>query len=245
MNVYALVHGRILAALQALQADGALAQGLDFANVEVAPAARCRARRSGLQRRPRAGQGGEDEAARHRRQARPEARGRCRHRQDRGGRAGLSQPEPAAGLLARRGRGHPEGGCGLRARQARPGRAGQRRVRIDQPDRAHPCRTRARRRVRRRALQSPAVRRLRGDARILCQRRRRPGRRAGPLGLSALPRGVGRGHRRDPGRALSRRLPQARRPGAGRGARPIAAQLCRRSAGCRWCARRRWRRCSP
>ena len=36
MNVYALVHSRILAALQALQADGTLAQGLDFANVEVA-----------------------------------------------------------------------------------------------------------------------------------------------------------------------------------------------------------------
>jgi arginyl-tRNA synthetase len=31
------VHARILAALQALQADGALVQGLDFANVEVAP----------------------------------------------------------------------------------------------------------------------------------------------------------------------------------------------------------------
>src|SRR6185503_11110537 len=37
MNVYALVHSRILAALKALQADGALAQGLDFTNVEVAP----------------------------------------------------------------------------------------------------------------------------------------------------------------------------------------------------------------
>jgi arginyl-tRNA synthetase len=37
MNVYALVHSRILAALRALQADGVLAQGLDFANVEVAP----------------------------------------------------------------------------------------------------------------------------------------------------------------------------------------------------------------
>jgi len=37
MNVYALVHSRILAALRALQADGALAQGLDCANVEVAP----------------------------------------------------------------------------------------------------------------------------------------------------------------------------------------------------------------
>jgi len=37
MNVYSLVHARILAALGALQADGALPQGLDFANVEVAP----------------------------------------------------------------------------------------------------------------------------------------------------------------------------------------------------------------
>ena len=37
MNVYALVHSRILAALRALQADGVLAQGLDFTNVEVVP----------------------------------------------------------------------------------------------------------------------------------------------------------------------------------------------------------------
>ena len=37
MNAYALVRSRILAALQALQADGVLAQGLDFANVEVVP----------------------------------------------------------------------------------------------------------------------------------------------------------------------------------------------------------------
>lgn len=37
MNVYALVHARILAALGALQAEAALPQGLDFKNVEVAP----------------------------------------------------------------------------------------------------------------------------------------------------------------------------------------------------------------
>src|SRR5215468_2666898 len=37
MNVYALVHGRILDALKALQAEGALPPGLDFGNVEVAP----------------------------------------------------------------------------------------------------------------------------------------------------------------------------------------------------------------
>ncbi len=37
MNVYALVHARILAALEALQGDGVLPAGLDFAKVEVAP----------------------------------------------------------------------------------------------------------------------------------------------------------------------------------------------------------------
>ena len=37
MNVYALVHDRILDALKALQADGALPSGLDFGNVEVSP----------------------------------------------------------------------------------------------------------------------------------------------------------------------------------------------------------------
>jgi len=37
MNVYALVHSRVLAALAALQADGALPGALDFAKVEVVP----------------------------------------------------------------------------------------------------------------------------------------------------------------------------------------------------------------
>ena len=37
MNVYTTVHNRILAALQSLQAEGALPAGLDFAKVEVAP----------------------------------------------------------------------------------------------------------------------------------------------------------------------------------------------------------------
>src|SRR5258705_7793856 len=37
MDVYALVHSRILDALKALQADGALPAGLDFTHVEVAP----------------------------------------------------------------------------------------------------------------------------------------------------------------------------------------------------------------
>jgi arginyl-tRNA synthetase len=37
MNVYAVVHARIVAALQALQGEGALPAGLDFGNVEVSP----------------------------------------------------------------------------------------------------------------------------------------------------------------------------------------------------------------
>jgi arginyl-tRNA synthetase len=37
MNVHALVHARIVSALEALQRDGALPEGLDFANVEVSP----------------------------------------------------------------------------------------------------------------------------------------------------------------------------------------------------------------
>src|SRR5215468_2611299 len=37
MNVYALVHGRILDALKALQGEGALPPGLDFGSIEVLP----------------------------------------------------------------------------------------------------------------------------------------------------------------------------------------------------------------
>jgi len=37
MNVYALVHGRILDALKTLQVEGALPPGLDFSSIEVLP----------------------------------------------------------------------------------------------------------------------------------------------------------------------------------------------------------------
>src|SRR6187401_1093090 len=37
MNVHALVHARIVSALEALQREGTLPEGLDFANVEVSP----------------------------------------------------------------------------------------------------------------------------------------------------------------------------------------------------------------
>ena len=60
------------------------------------------------------------------------------------------------------------------------------------------------------ALCEPAhLCRPRSDARILCQRRRRPGRRSGALSVPALPRGLGRGHRPDPRGPLSRRLSEA------------------------------------
>ena len=124
----------------------------------------------------------------------------------------------------------------------RPRRDGQRRVRLGQPDRAR-C-TSAIAAARCSAMRWPIcwLRRLRGHPRILRQRCRRPGRRARPLGLPALPRGAGRGHRRDPGGPLSRRLSEAGRRGAGRGARHALLE-CRRSGGCRSCATRRSRRC--
>ena len=75
-------------------------------------------------------------------------------------------------------------------------------------------------------------RRLRRDQGILYQRRRRADRCARPIGLSALPRGAWRRHRRHPGRPLSRRLSRAGRPGAGQGIRPkSAADAGRRVVG--------------
>ena len=68
----------------------------------------------------------------------------------------------------------------------------QRRICLRQSDRADACRPLPRRGVRRCAGQSAGVHRIRGDARILHQRCRRPGRRARALGLSALPRGARR-----------------------------------------------------
>ncbi len=96
------------------------------------------------------------------------------------------------------------------------------------------------------ALCKPAgVRRLQGHARVLRQRRRRPGRRARALGVPALPRGAGRGHRRDPRGSLSRRLSEAGRHGAGQEARAARSSTCPRRSGCRSCARPPSSRCSP
>ena len=111
-----------------------------------------------------------------------------------------------------------DAGRSLRRRPSGRRRAGERRICQRQSDRADACRARARRGVRRRAGQPPELRRLSGDARILHQRRRRPGERARPFRLPALPRGARRGDR-DPGGALSGRLPQAGRRSAEGGIR--------------------------
>ena len=76
------------------------------------------------------------------------------------------------------------GGRRLRAGRIGQGRDGQRRIRLGQSDRADACRPLPRRRVRRRAGEPARLRRLRGHARILHQRCRRPGRCARALGLS-------------------------------------------------------------
>ena len=105
-------------------------------------------------------------------------------------------------------------GAVLRQKRDRQGRKGQCRICLGQSDRADACRPLPRRGVRRCAVQPAAIRGLRRHARILHQRRRRAGRRARALGVPALPRGARREHRRDSGRALSRRLSRAGRAGA-------------------------------
>ncbi len=136
-----------------------------------------------------------------------------------------------------------------RARRFRPRRKGQgrgaagqgqRRICLGQSDRPDACRPWSRRGLRRRPRQSARIFRLRGDARILHQRRRRAGRCAGPLRLPPLPRGARRDDRHSR-RPLSRRLSQARRRGAREDAWPRAArQAGERMAADR--ARRRHRR---
>ena len=99
---------------------------------------------------------------------------------------------------------------GVRRHRSRRRRAGQCRVRLGQSDRADACRARPRRGGRRRARRAAGQGRVRRAPRVLHQRCRRPGRRAGALGLSALPRGARRRGRADPGGVLSRRVPRSR-----------------------------------
>ena len=129
----------------------------------------------------------------------------------RSGRPGLRQSADRRRLLACRACRHPRCRPGLRALADRRRPQGQCRICLGQSDRADACRPLPRRGGRRCARQPARLRRLRGHQGILHQRRRRADRRAGPLGDAALPRGAGRQDRRDPGRALPRRLSRARR----------------------------------
>ena len=203
VDVFAEVETRVAAALEALKTEGALARRRADRRHRGRDAARSDPRRSRLQRGDGAGQARAHEAARHRRRAAGEARGRSGSRRGRRGRrARLPQSHdasPSSGTAS----------CAPSSKQGADygrsnignGKTHQRRVRLGQSDRADARRPLPRRRVRRRARQSAGLRRLRRHARVLHQRRRRPGRRARALGVPALPRGAGRGHRRHPGRA--------------------------------------------
>ena len=113
-------------------------------------------------------------------------------------------------------------GSRLWPQRDRAGREDQCGICLRQSDRPDACRPLPRRGVRRCARQSAGVHRLRRHARILHQRCRRAGRRARALGLSALPRSARRNDRRHSGRALSRRLSEAGRRSARQGIREIA-----------------------
>ena len=115
-------------------------------------------------------------------------------------------------------------GADVRAVDGGQRQESERRVRLRQSDGTDARRPLPRRRVRRRARQPARLRRLRRHARILRQRCGRPGRRARAIRIPALPRGAGRGHRRDTAGALPRRLPEAGRCGAGERARQVAPQ---------------------
>ena len=133
----------------------------------------------------------------------------------RGGGAGLPEPPARSGALVRGGPGGAGGGARLRAVGARGRAAGQRRVRVGEPDRADARRAHARGGVRRRARRAARLRRLGGDAGVLHQRRRGAGRRAGAVGLRALSRGL-RAGAGDPRGALSGGLSDPGRRGAAR-----------------------------
>ena len=181
-------------------------------------AARSEPWRYGDQCRDGACEGSEGQAARSRRTDRGAAARRGIDRIGRCRRPRLHQSHVEAVGLGGGAAGRAARGRLLWAKHDRCRPEGQRRICLGQSDRADACRPLPRCRVRRRAGKPAGVCRLRGDAGILHQRCRRPGRCAGALGVPALPRGAWRGDRRDPGRALSRRLPQAGRTGAGGGA---------------------------
>ena len=124
---------------------------------------------------------------------------------------GLHQHPPDARRLARRAAHDPARRRRLRPLDDRRQRAGQRRICLGQPDRAAAHGPLPRRGGRRQPCAPARGGGLPGHQGILCQRRRRAGRYARPLGAPALPRGARRGDRRNSRGPLSRRLSEAGR----------------------------------
>ena len=220
MNVFSVFTAHVQSAVKALAAAGVFAQSAGPLADRGGAAPGCGPWRSRDQCRDGPRQGGRPQAPRTRRAPGGGTRQASRRSPGSKWRARDSSTSPS---IPRFGgtrcvpRSSP-GRSSATATSAR--RAGQCRIRLGQSHRAPACRPLPRRRVRRCTGQSAGVQRLRGDPRILHQRCRRPGRRARPLRLSALPRGARRGHRSDPGRFLSRRLSQAGRRSFGRRVRP-------------------------
>ena len=130
-------------------------RGSTSRNVEVVPPRDAAHGDLASQRRAGAGEGGADEAARHRRKARRQAaRPIPTSTKVEVAGPGFLNMTLRAGLLAGRGGGDPEAGRGLWPRRYRPRRAHQRRVRLGQSDRADARRALPRRGVRRCAGQS-------------------------------------------------------------------------------------------
>ncbi len=217
MNIFGLFEKRVADALGRLAASGQIPHGLDAGRVVVEPprdpshgslatnAALALAKEAGTNPRALAALLAED------------LRGRPAGGEGRDRRPRLHQHHPEDRGLPR----NPAGGDrrygGLRPRRAGRGAARKRGVRLGQSDRADACRPWTRRGVRRCAVGPPRLRGLRGDPRVLHQRCRRTGRRAGTVGLPALPGGAGRGYRDHPGGPLPRGLPEA----GGRGPRAV------------------------
>ena len=218
-TLHAAFAARIAAVLHALEMEGALPPGASAAPVTVEPprdpshgdlatnAAMVLAKQAATNPRALA-----EKIVEH-----LEARSGDRRGRDR--RARLHQPAARRRRMAARAAHDRRARRRLRPLAMRARAAGQRRIRLGQPDRADAHGPLPRRGGGRRARQPARIRRPSGDPRILRQRRRRAGRRARPLGAPAVPRGAGRGHRRDARGALSGRLPRAGRAGAGGGIR--------------------------
>ena len=173
------------------------------------------ARRSRDERGDGTGQDGGQEAARDRRRHRATAYRPARCRGGRGRRARVFKPAACAPRLDGRAPHHPARRCGLRPLDRRRGAAGQRRIRLRQPDRADAHGALPRGGRRRCAVEPARLCRLCCHARILHQRRRRAGRYPRPIGPPALPRGAWR-RRDDPRGILPRRLSDPGRRGTRR-----------------------------